>query len=139
MGQQNNEGILDAADKQILESARTGEGLIKLSKVLLMELAMALSETFNYYHEQARKCMTQEQAEFVRELRVDKGYSWRAIAHACYDQTWQDWEMWIPSYSQPMGRALCERAAQFFGEDYRSEPWNFSFYLNKKGDEGKWK
>ncbi|MBW2649234.1 MAG: hypothetical protein JRC53_05390 [Deltaproteobacteria bacterium] len=65
--------------------------------------------------------MTKEQAEVVRKLRVEEGYSWRAIAHACYDLGWGHWS---PPSNQIVGMAICERAAQFFGEDYKKEPWN---------------
>ena len=118
-------GKLDEADLEILKSASTGEGLIEIKNTeQFMALGKALSDTFNYYLEEAKKCMTKEQAEFVRMLRVDKGYSWRAVAHACYDQNWDNWEPWGPPSSQPMGMALCQIAAEFFNENYRKEPWN---------------
>ncbi|MBU0846725.1 hypothetical protein KKH23_06000 [Patescibacteria group bacterium] len=65
--------------------------------------------------------MTLGQAKAVRVLRVDKGYSWRAVAEACYELGWGKWS---PPSNQIMGMALCERAAQLLGEDYEKEPWN---------------
>lgn len=117
-------GKLDPVDVEIIETAKTGKGAVKIDSMQeLMTLARALLETFECYRQQARKCMTKEQAEFVRSLRVEKGYSWRAVARACHDN-FQEWERWAPPSSQPMGMALCDRAAQFFGEDYMESPWN---------------
>jgi len=118
-------GEVDPTDMEIIKSAKTGEGIIQIkSKEQLMALAKAASDTFDYFREQARK-MTKEQAEFIRRLRVDEGYSWRAVARRCYgNHRFRDWPKWGPPSNQIMGMALCERAAEFFGEDYRKEPWN---------------
>lgn len=119
-----NGGKLDETDIEIIKSARSGEGIEIKNTEELMELAKGLSDTFDYYREQARKLMTLQQALSVRWLRVYEHCSWRTVARACSGQNWPDWEPWEPASSQPMGMALCEGAAQFFGENYREPPWN---------------
>ena len=113
--------ILSSADKEILESVKTGEGMITIESVeQLKEMAKAASERFDEFKELCSP-MTLGQAKAVRVLRVDKGYSWRAVAEACYELGWGKWS---PPSNQIMGMALCERAAQLLGEDYEKEPWN---------------
>lgn len=68
--------------------------------------------------------MTQEQAEFIRKLRVDGDYTWRELAEECYDQNWENFGDWSPPSNQLMGVALCDRASRFFGEDYMVAPWD---------------
>jgi len=111
---------LDPADMEILEGVKTGEGMITVNVEELKKLAEAAANTFKECQEMVEP-MTKEQAEVVRKLRVEEGYSWRAIAHACYDLGWGHWS---PPSNQIVGMAICERAAQFFGEDYKKEPWN---------------
>lgn len=77
--------------------------------------------------------MTQEQAEYVRKLRVDLGYSWRSIAgmvavyypkfnikthdnNKAFDKQ--------PDGYQSEGMDLCTEAAFFFGECAGEKPWN---------------
>jgi len=117
-------GKMDESDRQILEEAKTGKGIPIINKEQFMALAKALSDTFKYYQKQCKERMTKEQAEFIRRLRVEEGFSWRSVARACHTQSWKEWEKWEPPSSQPMGMALCERAAKFFKEDYMKEPWN---------------
>ncbi|MBA7553571.1 hypothetical protein ES705_46164 [subsurface metagenome] len=113
--------ILSSADKEILESVKTGEGMITIESVeQLQEMAKAASERFDEFKELCSP-MTLEQAKVVRRLRVDKGYSWRAVAEACYELGWGKWS---PPSNQIMGMALCERAAQLLGENYEEIPWN---------------
>ena len=70
--------------------------------------------------------LTRQQAEFVRRLGVDEGYTWRAIAQACYE-AWDvardppDW--WSIPSNQYIGMLLCKAAAEQFGEDHTSGPW----------------
>lgn len=119
----HKKGKLDPTDLEILKQTQTGEGLIKLTPETLKSLAEGLVATFDHYKEMAIKCMTDEQAEVVRKLRVDEHYSWRAVARACYDQSWVGWEQWNPPSSQPMGMALTERAEEILGvEVYNPTP-----------------
>jgi len=82
--------------------------------------------------------LTADQIEFIRQLRVDRGLSWRAIAHACYEA----WDaeahkaLWFdapggemsgtvaldPS-NQSVGLILCDAAAQRLGENPDLPPW----------------
>ena len=116
---------LGSGDREILESMKTGQGLIEITSMeQFMAIAKGLAATFEYFQGICREKMTHDQAVFIRSIRVDQGYSWRAIAEACYEQNWGGWERWQPPSSQPMGIALCERAAEFFDENYREPPWN---------------
>lgn len=123
----HKKGKIDPADAEILKSVKTGEGLIKItSKEQLEHIAKGLVAAFDGCVEFCKRNMTKKQAEIIRELRVDKGYTWRAVAHACHDlQWWSPDEYWdrVPS-TQPMGMALCEVAAEFFNENYQEPPWN---------------
>ena len=113
--------ILSSADKEILESVKTGEGMITIESVeQLQEIAKAAAERFEEFRE---FCSPMElwQARIVRVLRVEVKCSWRAIAEACYKLGWGKWS---PPSNQIMGMALCRRAAQLLGEDYEKEPWN---------------
>ncbi len=61
------------------------------------------------------------QARIIWVLRVEEKCSWRAIAEVCYNLGWAKWS---PPSNQIMGMALCQRAAQLLGEDYKKEAWN---------------
>jgi len=66
--------------------------------------------------------MTQEQCEYVRELRCGKiTHSWRGVSEAYCDKFDTDNEL---HGNQMHGIELCEEAAKFFGEDHNLEPWN---------------
>ena len=69
------------------------------------------------------KKLTLKQAKDIRRMRVDDGYSWRAIAHECYDKGYLGGD-WYPKSNQLMGMSLCEMASKFFNENYMEEPWN---------------
>ena len=52
--------------------------------------------------------MTKEQAEFVRELRAERGYSWRRL-HELYCERYDKENMWPGN--QIEGRDLCVEAS----------------------------
>lgn len=113
--------ILSSVDKEILESVKTGEGMIAIESVeQLQEMAKQAAERFEEFKELCSP-MTFAQAKAVRKLRVENGFSWRAVAEACHRL---DWGKWSPPSNQIMGMALCERAARFFGENYEEVSWN---------------
>ncbi|MBA7506585.1 hypothetical protein ES706_05277 [subsurface metagenome] len=113
--------ILSSTDKEILESVKTGEGMITIESVeQLQDMAKQAAERLEEFKELCSP-MTLAQAQAVRKFRVEYGFSWRAIAEACYKL---GWGKWLPPSNQIMGMALCERAAGFFSEDYDKEPWN---------------
>lgn len=107
-------------DAEVIESAKTGEGLITVTPEMLDDLANAARETWDEFSSLAAT-ITPEQAAFVRKLRVDDGWSWRGVAQECYNAWNGDWQ---PPSNQIMGMALCEAAAKHFSEDYMQEPWN---------------
>lgn len=111
---------LDPVDKQVLESAKTGEGLVPITSVdQLKALAKRAGEVHDGFLEEAMGIMTRERAEFVRRLRVDEDYTWRAVARECSEAWGTNW-----GSNQLAGMALCDIAAKVFGEDYMEEPWN---------------
>lgn len=57
--------------------------------------------------------MTDERALFVAELRVQRGYTWRAIAEECGRAWGKPWDA-----RQDVGEALCSLASAFLGEDW---------------------
>jgi len=119
---------LDPVDQEIYRQAVTGEGLIEIKSAEQFEaLARMAALTKQMFDEDVAKILTPSRAALVRRLRVEEGYSWRAVAHACYEA----WAMllpeellWAPPSNQLMGMALCEAAARHFGEDANAAPWN---------------
>lgn len=63
--------------------------------------------------------MTKEQAKFVRKLRVEEGYTWRAVASACNKEWNGNW-----GSNQLAGMDICEAAAKHFNENFMQDPWN---------------
>jgi hypothetical protein len=118
---ERKDGVIDPADEAVIQAAATGQGLIAVTPDQIVQLAKAAGDIHDYFLETAKVIITKERADYVRKLRVDDGYSWRAVAHACYDEWQGDWG---PPSNQLMGMSLCEIAAGFFGEHYMQEPWN---------------
>lgn len=113
---------IDQTDKDFLNSAASGEGLIEISSAdQLMELAQMAQTAFKKFRAQVDAIMNQERAQIIRDLRVEQDYSWRAVARECHIQFAGTWE---PVSNQLAGMALCEAAAELFGENYMEEPWN---------------
>ena len=117
---ETKQGKVDPADEEVLRSAQTGEGLIQLTPEMFEELAKAAGAAKAAFDDELLDVMTKERALFVRKLRCDEGYSWRALARACHDAWGADWE---PPSNQIMGISLCEAAARMLGEDPEKEPW----------------
>jgi hypothetical protein len=110
---------LAKADRDVFHAAATGEGLIPIETAEdLRLLADAAKRTMTRF-EDIFAAMTQEQAAYVRKLRCDDGYSWRAVAQTCSLEWDGDWNS-----NQLAGMAICERAAQLHHEHYMSPPWN---------------
>lgn len=113
----------DPEDLKLIESVKTGKGLIKLDIDSLKDLARHAKATKDSFDEDV-ETMTKKQAKFIRKIRVDGGYTWRAVARECHDQSWNNLNGWEPSSNQLMGMALCGKAAKFFGEDMYDDKWN---------------
>lgn len=93
-------------------------GSIEIEFEALPEDARYVYETF------VKHCvsvMTREHALFVRQLRVEMGYSWRTIARDCRAQLLGTW---LPLSNQLAGIAICFVAADVLGEDIGDEQWN---------------
>ena len=114
-------GVNTPTDVAVLNSALTGQGLIKLTPELLKDLSASIDATIDEFTKIVAKIITKERADYVRKLRVEEDYTWRAVAQDCYDEWKGDWS---PPSNQIMGMMLCEVAAGFFGENYMQEPWN---------------
>lgn len=99
----------------------TDTKLIKLDKVNLDKLCKAARKTKLKLDKSIKKILTPERCSFVRRLRVDLDYTWRAVASECYDKFNGDWE---PSSNQLVGMSLCEHSAKYFNEDGDKPPWN---------------
>ena len=106
------------ADRRILESANSGEGLIQITPEMLQDLAEKAQKLFHFFQEQF-KDMPKEQASFIRKLRVEENGTWRYVAETCNNEWEGNW-----GSNQLAGMALCERAAILHGEEYTSDPWN---------------
>lgn len=63
--------------------------------------------------------LTARQAAQVRTWRVDREFSWRAVAEAAA----HEWG-WASGGNQLFGEELCRAAANVLGQDPRSTPWS---------------
>lgn len=81
--------------------------------------ATAVARSFN---EEFAPLMTKELADRIRMARIDQELTWRGVAVEMYE-IWPD-ARWNPPSNQLAGRALCDQAAIFLGEDPKREPWN---------------
>jgi capsid protein len=118
---ENKSGVHTPADAAVWNSALTGQGVTKLTPELIKDLSVAADATVDKFAKTIAGLITKQKAEFIRKLRVEQDYTWRAVAQACYDE-WKG--NWTPPSNQIMGMMLCEVAASFFNEDYMSDPWN---------------
>lgn len=114
----DDDRALSKADRDVLHAAASGEGLVELTPEMLDELAEASKQT-KHWADAMFESMTREDAEMVRRIRVDEGYTWRAVAETCALEWAGDW-----GSNQLYGMAICERAASFFGDHYMAPPWN---------------
>lgn len=113
-------GKLHAVDREVLNATR---GIAIDSVEKLHALAEAAKRTFDLFDAWASAHMTPARARRIRQLRVDQGYSWRAVAAECFEE-WGDDAKWSPPSNQIAGMALCRHAALVNGEHEREPPWN---------------
>jgi hypothetical protein len=119
------------ADRAVARAAQGFEPVIEITSAGQLEaMARAAQNTFSVFHDTVVAIMTPERAAFVRDLRVGKSYSWRAVADACFTE----WETtlpaevrdnWQPRSNQIMGMALCEVVAAMEGQHFMKRgEWN---------------
>ncbi len=75
------------------------------------------NQTFKSFRQHIE--VKREEAKLIRQLRVKKDYSWRAIARF-YSGLWgAPW-----GGNQLAGMVICEKAAKLLREDFLQPPWN---------------
>lgn len=117
-------GKIHEVDKSVLHSAKTGEGTFEIKTAEQLKAFAELAvKTHDVFLESIKAKMTKPRAELIRKLRVEDGCSWRALAAECHENWAEDAE-WLPPSNQIAGMALCEVAAEMFGEKYMEAPWN---------------
>lgn len=107
-------------------SGKTTTGLVRIdTPEQLFALADAAARTYDGALLCLRDVMTPTHCQEVRDLRIDSDGevygSWRYVAGECHKR-WQ--ASWEPHTNQLWGMALCQIAAEFFGENSREAPWN---------------
>jgi len=113
----------EAMDKALAEENGTKEAqaevsrLRKLSPTDLTALADAGNKTYELFRKKLE--VNELGAKLIRHLRVDKEYSWRAIARHCSQYLKAPF-----GGNQLAGMVICEKAAKALGEDYLQPPWN---------------
>lgn len=112
--------VLHDVDRAVLNPT---SGYVIESVEQLREMAEAAKRAFDKFDASISTRMTPDRARRVRELRVDQGYSWRAVAAQCFEE-WGEDAQWTPPSNQLAGIALCQHAAAAYGEHEREPPWN---------------
>ena len=113
----------EALDQAIAAGTGTKEAqadvsrLRRLTPAKLTVLADAANKTYGCFRQYIE--VNREAAEVIRQLRVEKEYSWRAVARFC-SKVWR--APW--GGNQLAGMVICKKAAEMLGEDYMEIPWN---------------
>ena len=113
----------EALDKGMAEGKGTPEAQAEVSRLRTLkpgELTV-LREAGNKTYQLFRRyiLLNNHKARFVRQLRVDKDMSWRAVARCCSKLWGGPW-----GSNQLAGMVICEKAAKRLGEDFLEPPWN---------------
>ena len=109
---------LTAGDLEVLQAASTGEVLARLTPCQAESLSRWATETKRGFDADVAG-MTLEQAQFVRVIRCEQGYSWRAVAATCALEWGESW-----GSNQLAGMAICGRSAELLGGHFMDEEWN---------------
>lgn len=113
----------EALDQAMAASTGTNEAraevsrLRKLTPAELTVMADAGNKTYKYFCQHI--AVNREGARLIRQLRVEKDCSWRAVARFCS-------LLWCAPWggNQIAGMVICEKAAQLLGENFLQPPWN---------------
>lgn len=113
----------EAMDKAISEGNGTEEAkgevnrLRSLSPSELTSMAEAGNKTVELFRQKIK--VNELGAKMIRILRVEKEYSWRAIARHCSRTLKAPF-----GSNQVAGMVICEKAAKALGENFMEPPWN---------------
>ena len=83
----------------------------------LTVMADAGNKHYQYFRRQIK--VSPGLAKLIRQLRVERAYSWRTVARF-YSEVWR--APW--GGNQLAGMVICEKAAKLLGEDFLRPPWN---------------
>jgi hypothetical protein len=113
----------EALDQAKAEGKGTPEAQAEVSRLRTLSprdltvLGDAANETYKLFWEKIE--VDQATASLIRVLRVNKEYSWRAIARHCSEFIKAPF-----GGNQIAGMVICEKAAKALGEDFLEPPWN---------------
>jgi hypothetical protein len=86
----DDDPAVTAADRAVWRAMLTGEGCRRIDADELQALAQQ-AQQIKAVFEARFSGMTRAQAIYVRQLRCDQGYTWRAVAEACALEWSGDW------------------------------------------------
>jgi len=113
----------DALDKATAAGTGTKEAQAEVSRLRglspadLAVMADGANKTYQYFCRHIK--VSPGLAKLIRQLRVERDYSWRTVARYCstvWRATWGG--------NQLAGMVICEKAAKLLGEDFLQPPWN---------------
>ncbi len=88
-----------------------------LTPAELTVMADAGNKTYQYFCQYIE--VSPGLAKLIRQLRVERDYSWRTVARFCSEVWHAPW-----GGNQLAGMVICEKAAKLLGEDFLQPPWN---------------
>ncbi len=121
---ETKQGKLTDADREVMNpdpdkcTTVTMEELMEMAK-----MAKMAKERMDGFTEEFVKIIDDVKAAFVKEIRCNQGYSWRAVAEKCYEEWNGDPQWWYPASNQLAGMAICEISQKLLGEE-ESYGWN---------------
>lgn len=113
----------EALDQAKVAGTGTKEAQAEISQLRTLTPAelTVMRDAGNKTYESFRQHIKVSQglAKLIRQLRVERDYSWRTVARF-YSEVWcAPW-----GSNQLAGMAICEKAAKLLGEDFLQPPWN---------------
>lgn len=113
----------EALDKAIAEGKGTPSAqaevsrLRKLTPAQLTVMVDGANKTWEHFRQHI--AVNRGNAKLIRQLRVGRDYSWRAVARFCSVLWGAPW-----GGNQIAGLVICDKAAKLLGEDFLQPPWN---------------